>query len=371
VQRFILISFYGPHPLPEAQADLDLPLRHYTDLSIVVSRNDGLVALAVNDSVQLYRMSRRYIARVVITDQTHFYQHLASQRRFSEGSAPPALSSREAAQEAQNESTVVERKINFSPSSKKLIICTQLSDHYCYLDVYNCESDPCVTISRNPHTFKLPPWTTNDGGLTSIFVDDAHHLAFLTAFISKEYQSLVCMDGSGALDVGPIASKVVHAAQTPTGSAFVVANCMSEVIHLHIKPNRTVSPRKLKRASAKIQSSAFKPNNIALSMPDESTIFAFWMKDTKLNLRTIHIADTETYTDIDLRRHINRLHSERTYPVILSNRAIAPATPYGEPAMLHNKPAAWMLHGDHLVELPADSPREKLKGEESATHEGV
>ncbi|KAF2436818.1 hypothetical protein EJ08DRAFT_3976 [Tothia fuscella] len=360
-ERFVLVSFYGRHPLPEAQVDLDIPLRHYTDSCIVVSKNDYLVALAVNDSVHLYRLSRGNITRVVITDQTHFYQHLASQRRFSDGTSPQALSSREDAQEAQNESTVVERRISFSPSSEKLIICTQLSDHYCYIDVYNCESDPCITITRNPHSFKLPPWTTNDGGFTNIFYDDIHHLALLTAFISKGYQSLICMDTNEVLEAGSFFSKVVHAAQSPSGSTFIIANGMSEIIHLNVKPNRTLSPRKLKKAGAKISSSAFRPNNMVLSMPDEGTVFAFWVKDLKFILRTMKIAEGESYTDLDLRPHVDRLHSDRSPPIILSNRVIAPTTLYGEPAMLHNESVVRMLHGDHIVELPTNHPREKVK----------
>jgi hypothetical protein len=151
------VSFYGCDPLPEAHIDLDLPLRHYTEVSIAVNRNDNLLAFAVNDSVQLYRLSRGRIGKVKINDQTNFYQHIASQRRFSVASPQPALSSREAAQEAQNESFVVERKLSFSPSGDKLVVVTTLSDHYCYLDVYDCRIEPCLTITSNPHSFKLPP----------------------------------------------------------------------------------------------------------------------------------------------------------------------------------------------------------------------
>lgn len=151
------MSFYGFQPLPEAQADLTLPLRHYTESSLAVSRDDNFVAIALKDSLQLHKLARGSVRRLKIPDQMNFYQHLASQRRFDSAVPTPALSSREAAQEARNESIVIDRRLNFSPTGDKLVVCTQLNDHYCYIDVYDCRTDPCVTITRNPRSLKLPP----------------------------------------------------------------------------------------------------------------------------------------------------------------------------------------------------------------------
>jgi hypothetical protein len=153
---------------------------------------------------------------------------------------------------------------------------------------------------------------------------------------------------------GDFGSKVLYAAQSPSGGTFVIANGMAEIIHLTFKPTAALSARKLKKSTNRIPSSAFKPGNIALGMPDRNTVYAFWIKDTKLILRTVQVGEVDSCSDTDLRYHVDRLHCERPDPVVLSSNSVAPGTAYGEPIMLDSEPSPRELHGDHIVELPSE-----------------
>lgn len=163
------------------------------------------------------------------------------------------------------------------------------------------------------------------------------------------------MGGNEINNDGDFGSKVMHAAQSPSGGTFVIANGMAEIIQLTFKPTGTLGARKLKKSANKIPSSVFKLGNIALGMPDRNTVYAFWMKDTKLILRTMEVGEIESYSEMDLRYHVDRLHWEQSDPVALLNNSLAAGTAYGEPVMLNSEPAPMELHGDHIVELPADA----------------
>jgi hypothetical protein len=155
--QFRLISFIANKPLPEAETTLDMTLRHHTDCCMVMSRNDKFVALAVNDGIRLYQTSAGHIRRIQLHEQLNLYQHLAQERRLLQGPAGRSLSSREAAREAQHQSSVVEKRLSFSPSGDRLVIATHLADQHVYVDVYKTDTEPCTPISPQPRFFQLPP----------------------------------------------------------------------------------------------------------------------------------------------------------------------------------------------------------------------
>jgi hypothetical protein len=189
--HFKLVSFLGDKPRPDSEITLDISLRHYTDCSMVMSRNDRFLALAVNDSVRLYRTDGGHMRRIHLYEQLHLYQHLAQERRLLQGSASRSLSSREAAREAQHQSSVVEQRLSFTPSGERLVVATHLADHYIYVDVYTTNTEPCTPISSHPKFFRLPPFTANDGGLTNVFFNDATQCAIVCALLAKDYPNLL------------------------------------------------------------------------------------------------------------------------------------------------------------------------------------
>jgi hypothetical protein len=119
--------------------------------------------------------------------------------------------------------------------------------------------------------------------------------------LNKEYPNLIAIPGYDDPLCETYGTKVVHAAQSPSGSRFVIANGMTEFYLFDYKPNGTLSPRRMKKAASKMHSSTFKPGQLALSMPHEGMVLAFWVKDQKLTLRVFKVGDGETFSDFDLR----------------------------------------------------------------------
>ena len=307
------------------------------DACLAVSRNDTLAALSVNDDIHIYALTDN-IKPLSFHHQIHVYEMRGgvSHRRtipvgrtssedfttHRQGIGPIGhdkdISSKEAAEEQRRQSVIVSRKLSFSPDNKCLVVATQLGDHCVYVDVWDCTREPFSTISEQSRSFRLPPWTLNDGDLTSVFYDSFRRSAIVTAFLGKEYPMLIPFPGNDALQNETYSTKIVHAAQSPSG-IFVTVNAMTEMIQFEYTSKGQLSPRRLRKASSKIPNSAFEPGAIALGMPMDNVLQCFWIKDQKCMLRTVDIGATgETVTDFDLRLHYDRLMSLKGKAVIAS-----------------------------------------------------
>jgi hypothetical protein len=154
-------------------------------------------------------------------------------------------------------------------------------------------------------------WTTNDGDITCILYDSTVRAAFLTAYMSKEYPVSIPIPGYSTPRVEPLGTRVLQAAQSPSGSRFITANAMTEFFLFDRKPDGTLNPRRMKKSSAKIPTGAFKPKNIAVGMPHADVFAIFWIKDgTKPCLRTVLVDDSEHISDLDLRPQFDLLLRE-------------------------------------------------------------
>ncbi|KAF1997213.1 hypothetical protein P154DRAFT_296300 [Amniculicola lignicola CBS 123094] len=329
-QRRLLV-YDGINLTSEHSTDLETPFR-VTQTCLAVSRNDKYVATSLNDHIQIFSLEDGLKA-VPFHHQLHVYEMrggishkrtIPIGRNKSEdpiprstpsskgdtswfGTQTKGLSTKEMAEEQQRQGAIISRKLYFSTDSKRLVVATQLGDHCVYIDVWDCTREPVSTISEHSRSFKLPPWTLNDGDLTSIFYDSMRRSAIVTAFLGKEYPMLVPFPGYDTLQNETYSTKIVHAAQSPSGTTFIVANAMTEIIQFEYTPRSMLSPRKLKKSSAKISASVFKPGHIALAMPLENVLQMFWVKDGKCMLRTIKIGTGEVFRDYDIRPHWNRL----------------------------------------------------------------
>ncbi|KAF2796433.1 hypothetical protein K505DRAFT_359320 [Melanomma pulvis-pyrius CBS 109.77] len=332
-----LAIYNGINLTPEHEIDLEFSGR-LGEICLAVSRNDKFVATSINDQIQIFSLDDG-IQNLAFHHQIHVYelrggvQHrrtipigrtssdesvIEPQRGETSWFGPPSkgLSSKEVAEEQQRQSAIISRKLYFSTDSKRLVVATQLGDHCVYVDVWDCTREPVSTISEHSRSFKLPPWTLNDGDLTSVFYDTSRRSAIVTAFLGKEYPVLIPFPGYDTLQNEQYSTKVVHAAQSPSGTSFVVANAMTEIIQFEYTAKGTLSPRKLKKSSGKISNSVFKPGAIAIAMPLENCLQCFWIKDGKCMLRSIKIGTGETFRDYDIRAHYDRLMSLKNKPII-------------------------------------------------------
>lgn len=197
--------------------------------------------------------------------------------------------------------TIVSRKLNFSPDSARLISATQFSNHHVSINVWDMTRQPVAPISSHPRTFKLPPWVLNDGDLTSIFFNPSRRSALVTAFIGKEYPLLIPFPGYAALHNETYSTKIVCAAQSPSGALFVVANAMTEIILFEYTTRATLNPRKLKKVSNKIPHAVFKPGALTMCFSREDLLRVFWVRDGRMVCREVGLGGREEVRDGDLR----------------------------------------------------------------------
>ncbi|KAH7393020.1 hypothetical protein BKA66DRAFT_457420 [Pyrenochaeta sp. MPI-SDFR-AT-0127] len=335
-----LLAFTGINVAPAGEIELEFGGR-IADICVAMSSDDTHVAVSINGLIELFRLENG-VKRIAFHHQMDVYELRGgvSHRRsipmtrttspdavaeelkpehgswFSEQSK--SLSSKEVAEEQQRQTVIITRKLYFSTDSHRLIVATQLGDHCVYVDVWDVTREPVSTISEHSRSFKLPPWTLNDGDLTGVFYDSSRRAALVTAFLGKEYPVLVPFPGYEPLQNETFSTKIISAAQSPSGSTFIVANGMTEIIQFQYTAKGTLAPHRLKKSSSKISTSVFKPGHLALAMPQENCLRAFWIKDGKCMLRSINVGTTETIKDIDIRSHYDRLMSLKERPIIAS-----------------------------------------------------
>lgn len=332
-----LVIFDGINLVPDADVDLDFCGRS-GEVCLAVSRNDKYVAASMNDHIQLFSLENG-IKSIAFHHQIHVYElrggishkrtipvgramsdesiHENSKTETSWFGPTKGLSSKEKAEEQQRQTAIISRKIYFSPDSKRLAVATQLGDHCIYVDVWDCTREPVSTISEHSRSFKMPPWTLNDGDLSTVFYDSIRRCALVTAFLGKEYPVLIPFPGYDALQNETYSTKVVHAAQSPLGTTFTAVNAMTEIIQFEYTAKGTLAPRKLKKAAGKISTSVFKPGAIALAMPLENVLQIFWIRDGKCMLRSVKIGSGEQFRDYDIRPHYDRLMSLKNKPLLV------------------------------------------------------
>ncbi|KAF2660137.1 hypothetical protein K491DRAFT_688460 [Lophiostoma macrostomum CBS 122681] len=342
LQHHRLVVFDEINPTPTYETAVDLQGR-ITDVCVAVSRNDNLAAISANDEILIFRLNAE-IKPVSFHHQIHAHEVRGGSthrrtipigRTLNDDSAthhqfgaPKGLSTREAAEEQRRQTAIVSRKVYFSPDSAHLVVATQLGDHCVYIDVWDCTQEPVRMISEHSRSFRLPPFTLNDGDLTSVFYDSLRRCAIVTAFLGKEYPLLIpfplltsdtgtgtgTSTGYEALQNETYSTKIVHAAQSASG-IFVAVNAMTEIVQFEFNAKGVLSPRRLKRVARGVPNSAFKPGAICLSMPRDDTVRAFWIKEKKCVLRTVRVGtgtgagvrEGEGVTDVDLRGWYDRL----------------------------------------------------------------
>ncbi|KKK16696.1 hypothetical protein P175DRAFT_0535825 [Aspergillus ochraceoroseus IBT 24754] len=309
-EHYELLVFGSYRITPEAYLTIETQHRSLPITCMVMSRDDRYVAFTLKDQVKVYEIHHESFREIQLGDRTDHYSAL---KDLSSAGAhiTSLLDVKKIGQEEERAETVIERKLQFSVDGKHFIVATHLGDQYAYVDVWDCLEYRWKLAVDGSRSFKLPPWTTDDGDLTSVFYDDFNRGVVLTAFLGREYPiSFSISDENIASD--PLSTRIVHAAQSPLGLRFVMANGMKQMYLCDSTNKGPLTPMRLKKASSKISHSVFRPGQLALSFPDENEVFAFWVKEGKLILRTIALNPTgETFSDYDLRSDFDRLVVER------------------------------------------------------------
>ncbi|KAF1918188.1 hypothetical protein BDU57DRAFT_547277 [Ampelomyces quisqualis] len=307
-----LVVFNGMETECESELEFEVSGRCH-GVCIAVSKDDKNVAVSTCDKIELFSLDGS-LQRMVFDQKTDVYElhgalsHPASSPTSATHPSSKGLTSR--LSDDEHQPAIVSHRLNFSPDSHRLISATQFDNHEVSINVWDMSRRPVTSISERPRTFKLPPWVLNDGDLTSIFFDPLRRCALVTAFVGKEYPLLIPFPGYAALHNETYSTKIICAAQSPSGSTVVVANAMTEIILFEYSSRGTLNPRKLKKVSHKIPHGVFRPGAMEMCMPREDLLRMFWVRDGKFVVRSVWLGGREEVRDGDLRGEYERVARE-------------------------------------------------------------
>ncbi|KAL2800783.1 hypothetical protein BJX66DRAFT_290120 [Aspergillus keveii] len=310
-EHYELLIFRNNGTTPEAYVTIETQQRTLPITCMVMSRDDRFVAFALKDEVRVYEVTDTSIRELRLGGRTDRYparKYIHPATAHIKNSSETEITVRE---EESNE-TVFARRLQFSVDGKRFIVATHLGDQNAYVDVWNCIDQEWNLDVDSSKSFRLPPWTTDDEDLTSVYYDNFNQTIVLTAFLAKEYPISYSIS-TNTITSNPLSPQIVHAAQSPSGSRFVMANGTKQMYLCDSTASGSLIPTKLKKAISKISPSAFRPGHLALAFPEETEVVAFWSKEGKLMLRTISLhTGGEVISDYDLRPEFDRLVVERS-----------------------------------------------------------
>ncbi|KAL4921805.1 hypothetical protein BDW62DRAFT_197512 [Aspergillus aurantiobrunneus] len=310
-EHYELLIFRNKSAIPEAYLTIETPHQPSPITCMAMSRDDRYVAFALKDHVRVYEIGAGGIRQVQLGCKPDYYaaENISAEPLISNSPEGPEVET--TGPDERIAEAVIATRLQFSVDGRRFIIATHLGNQYVYVDVWNCIEHGWKLEPGGSKYFKLPPWTSDDGDLTGVFYDSFNETVILTTFLGREYPISFSLSGE-AFTSDPVSRRIVHAAQSPSGSRFVMANGMKQMYLCDSTASGSLIPTKMKKAVSKISPSAFRPSQLALSFPGENEVFAFWAKEGRVMLRTVSLhAGGEAISDYDLRPEFDRLLMER------------------------------------------------------------
>lgn len=150
----------------------------------------------------------------------------------------------------------------------------------------------------------------------------------------------------------PFAGRIIDCALSPSGSQVAILSNMGQIYLCDSRPERIGQPSRLKKATAKLLPTMFKPGAVRLSFGENDEINVFWIRDRRMMVRNIRfIGGNETILEYDMRSELDRLVSERTAPMAEPKQSYD----YGAMKMSFVEMDGWspISKGPSLPELPS------------------
>ncbi|KAI9376270.1 hypothetical protein BJX61DRAFT_552594 [Aspergillus egyptiacus] len=306
-EHYELLVFRNRSSTPEAFLTIETRHQSLAISCMVMSRNDKYVAFTLKDEVRVYEIGDGGIHEIPLGGKSEHY----SAAQYAGGHRTNFSNLEKPSRGGQRMEAAIARELQFSVDGKRFIVATHFGDQSAHVDVWDCNQQQWNLDVDSSKSFMLPPWSNDDGNLTGVFYDNFNQAIVLTAFLGKEYP-ISFSTSHKAITSDPLSPRIVHAAQSPSGSRFVMANGTKQMYLCDSTASGSLIPTKMKKAIAKIGPSAFRPGHLALSFPEENEVYAFWTKEGKLMLRMISVhAGGEAVNDYDLRSEFDRLVAER------------------------------------------------------------
>ncbi|KAE8386386.1 hypothetical protein BDV23DRAFT_163264 [Aspergillus alliaceus] len=330
-EHYELLVFKGSGPSPEAHLPIEIHHPSLPPIHMIMSRDDRYVAFTLKNEARVYELIPNGIRRVSFGGSGDASASLC-ELSHAPNRIPTTLGNDVIRGEQE---AIIERKLQFSVDGKYFVIATHLKDSNAYVDVWDLSLKRWDTVPGRSRSFRLSHRTTNNKDLTCVFYDTIHHAVLLPAFFEREFPTSSSIADKDVLN-DPANTRIIHAAQSSSGSQFTIANGMNQIYLFDTKASGTLRVTRLKKAAHKISSSVFRPGYLTLSFPQDDEVLLFWMDSGKLMLRMVRLHEgTQTSKDYDLRSDFDRLMLDRptgdTQPrrtSLLSNQQSTPLDGY-------------------------------------------
>ncbi|KAF7588559.1 hypothetical protein BBP40_005514 [Aspergillus hancockii] len=289
---------------PEAHLPIEIHHPSLPPIHMIMSRDDKYVAFTLKSEVRVYEIIQSGIRRVSFGGSGDTGARLSE---VSPSPTPILMPLGGGSIQEPEQEGISERKLQFSVDGKYFVIATHLIDDNAYVDVWDFSLKRWDTVPGRSTSFRLSH-RTNNKDLTCVFYDTVHHAVLLPAFFEREFPISSSITDKDTLND----ARIIHAAQSPSGSQFAIANGMNQIYLFDSKASGALRVSRMKKASHKISSSVFRPGYLTLSFPQDDEVLLFWMDSGKLMLRSVRLLDgTQTSKDYDLRSDFDRLMLER------------------------------------------------------------
>ncbi|KAE8153995.1 hypothetical protein BDV25DRAFT_136365 [Aspergillus avenaceus] len=307
-EHYELLIFKGYGSNPEICTSIEMHHPSSLPIYMVMSRDDRYVAFTLNNEIYLYEIMPNSIRKVSLGDSGDASAQVSD---MPPGVTRMGISLENDILQHERQSTVMERKLQFSVDGKYFVIATHLDDYSAYVDVWDLSLKRWNVVPGRSRSFRISQRASTNRDLTCVFYDTLHHAVLLPAFFEKECPiptSLADKDAPGE----PASTRIVHAAQSPSGSQFAIANGMNQIYLFDSTASGSLRVSRVKKASNKISSSVFRPGYLTLAFPRDEEMLVFWMDSGKLMLRSVRLHEgNSTSKDYDLRSEFDRMMLER------------------------------------------------------------
>ncbi|KAH0542302.1 hypothetical protein FGG08_003329 [Glutinoglossum americanum] len=173
--------------------------------------------------------------------------------------------------------------LSFTSDGTEAIIATLKHNGMVYIRVCSCDGQEVWSNKPREPAHPVSVVNGNDRGVTSVLYSSSTKIAIVAAFVDGSYTA-IHSKSKRATPLGWTEDrkpKFQGAAQGDSGTIFALANAHNTVYKLDVAANSFIEVVKISRRRPT-------PNTLmAIAMPDDDTIYTFWMENKKMVLATI------------------------------------------------------------------------------------
>ncbi|EON61595.1 hypothetical protein W97_00810 [Coniosporium apollinis CBS 100218] len=199
--------------------------------------------------------------------------------------------------------TIKRQKMSFSPDSQKLIVATHGSDDCIRIRSWDCGEVPSQDVHLTVKAITTGPADSN--GVSSIFYDHLNSKIFIAATskiviaaTSRPYHMIIDGKEKGSLNIGD--SRILGSAQSPVASQLVLIDHQQRIYRADLTTYRATLVMDL-ATQPQQRDPSWQERDVALAMPNGSTMYVLWTKGADLVLATVQTANPKAQATLTIK----------------------------------------------------------------------